>query len=97
MDGLLSLIVAALALWRVSSWLYFEHGAQGIREWLCRSAFWSMQVCCFWCVTLWLSVPVALVAWLWWPALVPLALSGAVILLSHGGRMIYTEMKRDDE
>ncbi len=95
MDGWLRLIVAALALWRVSAWLYFEHGAQGIREWLCRSSFWAGQVCCFWCVTLWMSVPVALAAWLWWPALVPLALSAAAVLLSGGGRVIWHEMMDD--
>lgn len=96
MDGWLKLIVASFALWRVSAWLYFEHGAQGIRERLCKSPFWGSQVCCFWCVTLWLSVPVALVAWLWWPALVPLALSGAVILLSGGGRILWHEMMSDE-
>jgi hypothetical protein len=92
MDGWISLIVAALALWRVSAWLFSEHGAQGLRAWLCRSPFWAQQVSCFWCITFWMSIPVTLAWWLWWWALIPLALSGAALLLSGGGRIIWREM-----
>jgi hypothetical protein len=87
-----SLLVAALALWRVSAWLWYEHGAQGVRAWLCRWRWAGCQVSCFWCVTVWMSIPVALAWWLWWPVLVPLALSGAAILLSGGGRVIWREI-----
>jgi hypothetical protein len=91
--GWISLAVAALALWRASAWLWREDGATRTRAWLCRWTFWAGKVSCFWCVTLWLSLPVALVWWLWWPLLLPLALSGAAILLSGGGRIIWTEMR----
>ena len=93
MDGWPSLVVAALALWRVSAWLWYEHGAERLRGWLCKWPFMARQVSCFWCVSLWLSVPIALIWWLCWPVLLPLALSGAAILLSHGGRILWTEMR----
>ena len=89
------LALAALATWRLSSWLWYEHSAQGVRAWLCRWPWAAQQLTCFWCVTFWLALPVALVAWLCWPVLVPLALSGVAILLSGGGRVIWREMIDD--
>lgn len=94
-DWLIRLIVAALALWRCSAWLFYEHGAQNVRAWLCRWPWAAQQVACFWCVTFWLSGPVALMAWMWWHGLIPLALSGACILLAGGGRVIWREMVSD--
>lgn len=95
MVGWLRLVIAALALWRVSSWLWYEHGAERVRCWLCRVPWLAGQVSCFWCVTFWLAWPVALLAWLWPWALVPFALSGAAVLLSGGGRVIWRETVDD--
>ena len=89
------LAVAVLALWRLSSWLWYEHGGQECRMWLCRWPWAARQISCFWCVTFWLAWPVAAVAWFWWYALIPFALSGAVILLSGGGRIIWKETVSD--
>ena len=92
---MLQLIVAAFATWRIAVWIWYEHSGQRAREWLCRWPFCARQLACFWCVTFWAALPCALVAWLWWPALVPLALSGAAILLSGGGRVIWKETVSD--
>lgn len=92
---MISLIMAALATWRLSAWLWYEKGGQGCRLWLCRWPWVAQQVSCFWCVTFWMALPVALVAWLWWYALIPFALSGAAILLSGGGRVIWREVVAD--
>jgi len=96
MDGWISLAVAALATWRLSSWLYYEKGAEGVRAFLCRWRWAARQVCCFWCVTFWAALVCTVVLFLWWYALIPLALSGAAILLSGGGRIIWREMVSDD-
>lgn len=90
------LIVAALATWRVAAWLWYEHGAIPVRAFLCRWPWAAQQVSCFWCVSFWVALPVGLVAWLWWYALVPFAMSGAAILLSGGGRVIWREMVADE-
>ena len=95
MDGWLKLAVAALAVWRISAWLWYEHGAEGMRRWLCRWGWAARQLQCFWCITFWVSLLVALVAWLWWYALIPFALSGAAVLLSGGGRIIWREIVED--
>ena len=92
MDGWISLVVAALATWRMAAWLWYEHGAQGIRAFLCRWTWTAEQVCCFWCCTFWAGLLCLVVWWIWWWALIPLALSGAAILLSGGGRVIWREM-----
>lgn len=94
-DSLIRLIVAALATWRMAAWLWYEHGGECARAWLCRWPWAARQVECFWCVTFWMGLLAAFVAWLWWVALIPLALSGAAILLSGGGRVIWREMVDD--
>jgi hypothetical protein len=95
-DALVGIAVAALATWRIAAWLWYEHGAEPVRCWLCRTPWLSGQVSCFWCVSFWVSLPVMLAWWLWWPALLPFALSGAVILLSGGGRVIWREVIADE-
>lgn len=96
-----ALTVAALATWRISASLYYGKEFHDLRY---RAGAYNTdahgeadtwpggQFACFWCVSFWVAWPVALVAWLWWPALVPFALSGAAILLSGGGRIIWREM-----
>ena len=89
---MIPLVVAALATWRVSVWLWTEKSGQGARELLCGWPWAARQVSCFWCVSFWAGLLCGLVAWLWWPALVPLALSGAAMLLSGGGRIVWKEI-----
>ena len=92
---LIKLAIAALATWRVAVWLWYEHGGERARAWLCRWPPAARQISCFWCVTFWAGLVVGLVAWLWWYALIPFALSGAAILLSGGGRIIWKETVSD--
>jgi hypothetical protein len=50
------------------------------------------QLTCFWCVSLWVGLFIALISTLpfdLWYGLLPFALSGASILLSGGGRTIW--------
>lgn len=89
---LTKLALAILATWRVAAWFWMESGAEGLRGMLCRIPFLARQIGCYWCVTFWVGLLAALVAWLWWPLLVPFALSGAALLLSGGGRIVWREM-----
>ena len=89
---LIKLAIATLATWRMSAWLWYEHGGEGMRALLCKSPIIARQLSCFWCVTFWAGLVCALIAWLWWPLLAPFALSGAAILLSGGGRIIWREI-----
>lgn len=91
-DWLIRLIIAVLATWRIAAWLWYEHSAEQVRNVLCRWPWAENQLSCFWCVSFWVSLPVAAVAWLWPWALLPFALSGAAILLSGGGRILWREM-----
>jgi hypothetical protein len=98
------LIVAALALWRITHLLHNEEGPFGAMTRLRRAAgngFAGRALDCFYCLSLWLSIPLALLIGadslqrlLLWPAL-----SGAACLLQratqrpeHGG-LIYEEPK----
>ena len=92
---MIELAVAALATWRISVWLWYENGGQGVRALICRWPWAAQQVSCLWCVSLWVGLVCALIAWLWWYALIPFALSGAAILLSGGGRIIWKETVSD--
>lgn len=93
MDALLTrLIVAALATWRIAAWLWYEHSAERMRALLCHWPWAARQLSCFWCVTFWVGLLCSVVAWLWWPLLVPFGLSGVAVLLSGGGRIIWREV-----
>ena len=92
-----SLVVAALACWRLSVAVWMGDAFAGLRTRVGAHeypavTFWGKQLSCFWCVSLWVSVPDVLVWWAWWPALLPLAFSGAAMLLSGAGRILYREM-----
>lgn len=104
---LVSLIVAVLACWRFTTLLYYEQG-----PWDCfdrlrykvgaylpeeQRGFLAKQLSCFWCISLWVGLFVTLIWWLWWYALIPFAISGAVVLLSGGGRVIWHEMVDGDK
>ena len=98
---IIELTVAALATWRISASLYYgkEFASLRRRFTLAEDAdgqplSWAgRQLACFWCVTFWVAWPVALVAWAWWPMLVPFALSGGAVLLTGGGRTIWRTMQ----
>jgi len=82
------LIVGALVVWRVTHLLHAESGPWNMLERLRQSmssGFWSSLFVCFYCLSLWVAIPVAFLlagAWkerlLLWPAL-----SGAAILLER--------------
>jgi hypothetical protein len=98
----LRVVLAALATWRVSVALYdgdffgplrYRAGAYlGDGE----RGFWGEQLHCFWCTCNWAALPCLLLALLpppcWWLLLWP-ALSGVALLLSHGGRIVWTIMR----
>jgi len=99
MDAI-ALTVAVLATWRISTSIYYGKESEALRRHFTHAedadgqplSWVGRQLTCFWCVTFWVAWPVALVAWAWWYALVPFALSGAAILLSCGGRVIWRTM-----
>lgn len=84
-----TIIVCALAAWRVTSLLVHEDGpflvfarlreAAGV-DWQ-EPTFFGKLLGCFWCTSVWVATAVALLATtpVWW-LLVPFALSGAAIL-----------------
>jgi hypothetical protein len=104
---MINLALAILATWRLAELLYFEDDygpfnvAAMLRKWLDRlsakSRFWMLvnsELHCFWCCAFWAALPVtAIVAQDWREViLLPFALSGAAILLSGGGRIIWRKM-----
>lgn len=99
MDAIV-LTVAALATWRISASIYYGKEFEPVRQYFTLAedtdgqplSWIGRQLTCFWCITFWVAWPVALVAWLWWPVLVPFALSGGAVLLSCGGRVIWRTM-----
>lgn len=97
MTDLVAIVVAALATWRVAAALYYENGPGNVwlklRVWAqSHSPFLQGQISCFWCVTVWAGLLVwPLYVWVPW-LLVPLALSGAAMLLSYGGRVIWRDL-----
>ena len=97
-------LAAALATWRLTVMLWYELGPFDVflrlRTWVGAYEMPPERVlgklfACFWCLSVWVGLGVALVAWLWWYALIPFALSGAAILLSGGGRVIWEEMNNE--
>lgn len=88
MSPTLTLAVATLALWRVTHLLSSESGPRRLFERLRRvlgNGFWGDLVDCFYCLSLWLSAPLAWWLGNTWPerALLWPALSGAAILLER--------------
>jgi hypothetical protein len=99
----LEFLVAVLATWRIAVLFFYDPGPWDCFEKLRFKAgvylepkpFWGQQLACFYCVTLYAALVCSIVLWLYWYALVPFALSGAALLLSHGGRMIWREMNSE--
>ena len=95
--------LAILATWRISASLYYGKEFDWLRyRWMAEidedgvPLNWlGQQIGCFWCVSFWVAWPVAALAWLWWPVLVPVAVSGGAVLLSGGGRVIWRAGQND--
>ena len=102
---MIKLVVAALATWRLTAMLWYDHGpfdlflrmrtAAGACE-IPPLGFWAKLFSCFWCLSFWVALVCTTILFLWWYALIPFALSGAAILLSGGGRIIWREMVSDE-
>jgi len=94
---MLEFIAAILATWRIAAALNYEYGPGDVwlklRNWAAfKSPFWDKQLRCFWCCTFWAALLVLpFYLWFWWP-LLPIAFSGAAVLLTQGGRTIWREM-----
>jgi hypothetical protein len=86
--SLLRFIVAVLSVWRVTHLLVGEDGPGDILVRLRRSlggGFWGSLFDCFYCLSLWVAIPFALLAGRRWKdrlLLIP-GLSGGAILLER--------------
>lgn len=94
---MLELVVAILAVWRLTCYLVYEKSGQWVRDWAMVYAvdedgqpvtYWGKVLSCFWCT----SLHVGGVLWLlvvspWWWVLLPFAISGGAILLNHIARV----------
>ena len=97
------LLVMALATWRISCLFFYDNGPWDVFERLRYRVgvykepqpFWGKQFSCLWCMSLWAGLVCGIAGFLWWPILLPFALSGAAMLLSYGGRIIWKEMVED--
>lgn len=97
---LVLLVIMVLASWRVSCLFYYDRGPWDVFDRLRYKAgvyledppFWGKQLACFWCTSFWASLGVVVAGLFWWPILLPFALSGAVVLLSGGGRVIWRDI-----
>lgn len=95
--------VMVLATWRIAVMFYMEAGPWDVFERLrfkagvyleIKTSFWGKQLDCFWCVSLWSGLACTVLGLLWWPMLLPAALSGAAMLLSYGGRIVWHEQSQ---
>jgi len=83
-------ILGALGVWRLTHLLNAEDGPWQVLVWLrtqAGSGFWGDLLDCFYCLSLWVAVPFALLLGHGWRErlLLWLALSGAAILLERIG------------
>ena len=93
------LVVCALATWRLAVIVWMGDSFERVRYkagvYLDPQPFLGKQLGCFWCVTMYCAILCGIAGFLWWPILLPLALSGAAVLLSGGGRIVWREMVDD--
>lgn len=82
------LALAVLGVWRITHLLHAENGPWNLLlrlRSLAAAGLWSSLFCCFYCLSLWVAVPFALVVGEGWKErllLLP-AMSGAAILLER--------------
>jgi hypothetical protein len=99
------LIIGILVVWRVTHLLHAENGPWNLigrfRQWA-GQGFWGEALDCFYCLSLWVAVPAALLAGQGWKqrlVLWPALSSGAIILERISSQneatppVIYTEDK----
>lgn len=101
------LILGALGVWRITHLLAAEDGPWDLLVRLRRRAgegFWGELLDCFYCLSLWISAPFAVLLGSSWPERLLLwpALSGAAILLERATARpaqpaLYFEEKEDDD
>lgn len=82
------LLIGALAVWRITHFLQAEDGPWEVVVRLRRrlgAGFWGKLMDCFYCLSVWIALPVAWFLGQTWPERVLLwpALSGAAILLER--------------
>lgn len=93
-----------LSTWGLSALLYYWSGF----DWLRNLAgmymvdehdrpitFWGKQLNCFWCIAMWVCIPVAVLVCVAPRILLPTAFWSATMLLSKGGRIIWQEMIKE--
>ena len=108
MDNIYRLIIGILAVWRITHLLQAEDGpwdmVVGLRR-FAGNGFWGKLLDCFKCLSLWVSLPAALLLGVEWmeKTILWLAFSGGAILLEQiAGResasttAIYYEEKEND-
>ncbi|MCX7860263.1 hypothetical protein [Chloroflexus sp.] len=84
----ITLIIAVLAIWRLTHLLHAEDGPWDLfarlRQWA-GSGFWGQLLDCFYCLSLWCALPVALYYGATWieAGLYWLAFSGGAIVLER--------------
>jgi len=84
----MNLIIAILATWRLTHFLWSEDGPWTVSARLRRvvgNGFWGTLLDCFYCLSLWVAAPAAwLISNQWWEAVMLwLAISGGAILLER--------------
>ena len=95
------ILLGVLSTWCLSCLLYYWSGLEWLRD---RAGvyfvdddgdsitFAGRQLQCFWCVAVWVGIPVVVLAYLAPAALYYPAFVGGTILLAKGGRIIWRSM-----
>ena len=103
--GFHEIVVGVLATWFVSASLVYWNGPWDVFAKLRESVgvnytddvgksitFLGRQLQCFWCASAWIAFPVSIVLLIGWKILLPAALAGGALLLSHQGRTVWRMM-----
>jgi len=81
-------ILAVFAVWRLTHLIAAENGPFNLIAWLRQrsgNGFWGSLLDCFYCLSLWIAIPFALVMGIsrWQKFLLWLSLSGTAILINR--------------
>lgn len=90
---LLWLLIATLSVWRLTSIIHTERIARVVRKlfgvdetgelWIYPDTFFGYLISCFWCLSIWVGLAVAVLLILLPYVLLPFALSGGAILINR--------------
>jgi len=83
---------ALLYYWDGFEWLRTRAGVDMVDEYGRPVTFWGRQLHCFWCISIWVSIPISVLVCTAPLSLCPLAYVGGTILLAQGGRIIWRAM-----